>query len=277
VAEQDTAPSRIEQAPDQAKAESQKQEVAKTAAVSRAETARAEAARAEAVRAEAVRAEAARVETARAEAARVEAARTEAARVETARVEAARIEAARVEAARVDAARQAALKVASQKPVPAPPPLPQPSPPRQEADNTQSVLARLRQLGPSAPPVQQADAPPVPQARPRAGVSSLLPRLGAARTALANGQVEDARRLLQQAQLQLVFGPVDGTGEDMPNAGKGATDVARALDALSANDIMLSRRYIDVAVGDLSGTLTTAPMQETARRASGYAPAYPPR
>jgi hypothetical protein len=201
----------------------------------------------------------------------------EASKAEAARAEAARVEAGRVEAGRVEAGRQAALKVASQKAIPAPPPLPQPSPPRQEPDDTQSVLARLRQLSPAAPPVQQADVPPVPEARPRVKSSPLLPRLGAARAALANGQIEEARRLLQQAQLQLVFGPVDGTGEGTANAGKGAMDVARALDALSANDVPLSRRYIEVAVGDLSGTPTSPPIQETARRASGYAPAYPPR
>jgi hypothetical protein len=105
----------------------------------------------------------------------------------------------------------------------------------------------------------------------------LLPRLSAARAALANGQIEDARRLLQQTQLQLVFGPVDAPGDELPQAGKGAADVARALDALSANDVGLSRRYIDVAVGDLSGVATNPPVQESVRRASGYAPAYPPR
>jgi hypothetical protein len=146
------------------------------------------------------------------------------------------------------------------------------------------VLARLRQLTPGVPPVQmQAEAAPAqvptqpPDARPRVAQSPLLPRLGAARTALVNGQIEEARRLLQQAQLQLVFGPVDGAGDDAANAGKGAVDVAHALDALSANDVPLGRRYIDVAVADLSGNPTNPPVQETARRVSGYAPAYPPR
>jgi hypothetical protein len=94
---------------------------------------------------------------------------------------------------------------------------------------------------------------------------------------LANGQIEDARRLLQQAQLQLVFGPVDSPVDDPPATGRGAANVARALEALSANDVPLSRRYIDVAVGDLSGNPANPPVQESVRRASGYAPAYPPR
>jgi hypothetical protein len=94
---------------------------------------------------------------------------------------------------------------------------------------------------------------------------------------LANGQIEDARRLLQQVQLQLVFGPLDNQGGDPGLAAKGAADVAHALDALSGNDIRLSRRYVDVALGDLAGTPMEPPLQETMRRASGYAPAYPPR
>jgi hypothetical protein len=105
----------------------------------------------------------------------------------------------------------------------------------------------------------------------------LLHRLGAARTALANGQIEDARRLLQQIQLQLVFGPIDAPGGAPPVSAKGAADIADALDALSANDVPLSQRYIDVATGDLSGNPTSVPVQESNRRISGYAPAYPPR
>jgi hypothetical protein len=104
-----------------------------------------------------------------------------------------------------------------------------------------------------------------------------LPKLNAARAALASGRVEDARRLLQEAQLQLVFRPVNGAGDDSPGAERGSADVAHALDALSGNDVPLSRRYIDVAVSDLSGSGTGQPVQQTEIRANGYAPAYPPR
>ena len=104
-----------------------------------------------------------------------------------------------------------------------------------------------------------------------------VPELNAARAALASGRIDDARRLLQQAQLQLVFRPVSSAGEDSPAAARGAADVARALDALSANDAPLSRRYIDIAAGDLSGIATNPPLQETQIRSTGYAPAYPPR
>jgi hypothetical protein len=158
-----------------------------------------------------------------------------------------------------------------------PPPPQQQSPVRQDGDDTQSVLARLRQLSPPTATAPQADISPAPDARPRQTSSSPLPRLNSARGALASGQIEDARRLLQQVQLQLVFGPVDGPVEAPQAAAKGAIDVARALDALSANDVSLSRRYIDVAVGDLSGTPTNPPIQQTDKRLSGYAPAYPPR
>ena len=158
-----------------------------------------------------------------------------------------------------------------------PPPPQQQSPTRQEGDDTQSVLARLRQLSPPTATAPQADTSPAPDVRPRQTSSSPLPRLNSARVALTSGQIEDARRLLQQVQLQLVFGPVDGPVEAPQAAAKGAIDVARALDALSANDVSLSRRYIDVAVGDLSGTPTNPPIQQTDKRLSGYAPAYPPR
>jgi hypothetical protein len=101
--------------------------------------------------------------------------------------------------------------------------------------------------------------------------------LSGARAALASGRTEDARRLLQEAQLQLVFRPVNAPSDDTPSSGKGAADVAHALEALSGNDPALSRRYIDMAMADLSGSVTNVPVQETQMRNTGYAPAYPPR
>jgi hypothetical protein len=101
--------------------------------------------------------------------------------------------------------------------------------------------------------------------------------LAAARAALANGRVDDARRILQEVQLQLVFRPANSSGDDAPSTEKGSSDVARALEALGANDLPLSRRYIDTAVGDLSGSGTNQAIQESQMRATGYAPAYPPR
>jgi hypothetical protein len=53
--------------------------------------------------------------------------------------------------------------------------------------------------------------------------------------------------------------------------------VARALEALSANETSLDRHYIDGAIDDLSGAGTSPPVQDVQLRPTGYAPAYPPR
>jgi len=153
----------------------------------------------------------------------------------------------------------------------APPPRPAP---RQEADNAQSVLARLRQAAPAV--ASAPDAPSAPE-RVNRGPSPSLRRLIAARAALASGQIEDTRRLLQEAQLQLVFRPVGSAEDDPVPAGRAASDVAHALDALSGNDISLSRSYIDRAVDDTSGHATDAVVREQLPVTPGYAPAYPLR
>ena len=121
-----------------------------------------------------------------------------------------------------------------------------PPAPRQEAENAQSVLARLRQAAPSV-----AAAPEAPPAAGRVsrGPSPSLRRLIAARAALASGQIEDTRRLLQEAQLQIGFRPVGSAEEEPVPAGRAASDVAHALDALSGNDIaraaaLLTGRWI---------------------------------
>ncbi|WP_428533945.1 hypothetical protein [Rhodopila sp.] len=159
---------------------------------------------------------------------------------------------------------------------PAPPPPPPPPVRQEQPDDAQSVLARLRQLAAPGVAPEQPDSPPV-EPRPRVASSPTLPKLNAARAALAAGRIEDARRLLQEAQLQLVFRPVNGAGDESPGAARSSADVAHALDALSGNDVPLSRRYIDVATADLSGGGGREPVQQTQIRANGYAPAYPPR
>jgi hypothetical protein len=214
------------------------------------------------------------------EPARSEPAKPEPLKFEQAKTEPPKSEPLKVTLLKPEPPKPAPPKVAALKPVPIPPPVvAQSSPSREETDDAQSVLARLRQLAPGPGPASATRVdvtPPIdPKSRPVQPVS--LPGLAAARAALANGKVEDARRLLQQAQLQLVFRPVSAAGDDSPAAGKGAADVARALDALSANDVPLSRRYIDIAVNDLAGTGTNPPGQDTPVRTSGYAPAYPPR
>jgi hypothetical protein len=144
-----------------------------------------------------------------------------------------------------------------------------PSPPHQEAEDAQSVLARLRQVSPGSPP---ADMPPAARAD-----SPSLRRLIAARSALAAGKVEETRRLLQEAQLQLVFRPAGASEDDPASAGRAAADVARALEALSGNDPGQGRSAIDRAVNDMSGRAMTTPDREASSQGTGYAPAYPVR
>ncbi|HEY4042232.1 MAG TPA: hypothetical protein VGM32_10390 [Rhodopila sp.] len=273
-----TEPLRAEQAkadqakPDQAKPDQAKPVQSKSERTN-IERTKTERAKAEQGKTEQTKAAQAKPERAQVEPAKPEVAGAEQAKLEQPKPEPAKPEQARPEAPKPEPAKPGQPKpvIAAQRPVTVVPPS---SPPHEEADDAQSVLARLRQLAPSPPPV---DTPSPPEAKPRQASLPLVPRLNAARAALANGQIEDARRLLQQAQLQLVFGPINAPEDAPPTSGKGALDVAHALDALSANDITLSRRYIDVALGDLSGNPTNPPIQESNRRISGYAPAYPPR
>jgi hypothetical protein len=148
-----------------------------------------------------------------------------------------------------------------------------PRPPRSEAEDAQSVLARLRQIGPGMAPA--TDPPAQPADRPARRPAPWLRRLIAARAALAAGQVEDTRRLLQEVQLQLVFRPV-GPADEAAAASRAAQDVARALDALGGNDLVQSRNYIGRAVDDSSGSPGETEGRETASPRAGYAPAYPP-
>jgi hypothetical protein len=154
---------------------------------------------------------------------------------------------------------------------------PRPARPAPGDDHLRSVLARLRQSAGPPPvglgePEPAADAPPPPA----------LGRLAAARAALAGGRTEDARRLLQDAQVMLVFRPIapEGDAAGAPGAAAGAGDVARALAALGGNDPGLCLRYVDRAVGDLEGAAPqpiARPPVPGPSGPSGYAPAYPPR
>jgi hypothetical protein len=146
--------------------------------------------------------------------------------------------------------------------------------PRQEAENTQSVLARLRQASPVA--AEPADSEPPPE-RVNHGPSPALRRLFAARSALANSQIEETRRLLQEAQLELVFRPGGSPGDDTGSASRAASDVAHALEALSGADLSASRGYIDRAVNDSSGSAAEAADRAGPPAVPGYAPAYPER
>lgn len=165
---------------------------------------------------------------------------------------------------------------------PAPPILTPAEPARRLPDDADLVIARLRQSTRGAPPLQEAGDFPPPEARPQQiqppPPLPAMPQLNAARNALAAGRIEDARRQLQLAQLHLVFRTQAEIGTLPPTATRASSDVAGALEALSANDPALSRRYIDVALGDLSGTEMPPPQRVfSSALPSGYAPAYPPR
>ena len=74
--------------------------------------------------------------------------------------------------------------------------------------------------------------------------------LADARAAVVEGRIEDARRSLQAAQVQLVFQPV-GPGEDTPRASQAAGPVAQALSALGYGDRGRALVAIDQAIGAL--------------------------
>jgi hypothetical protein len=65
-----------------------------------------------------------------------------------------------------------------------------------------------------------------------------------ARDALNAGRVQEAQRLLQVVQLQLVFRP-----SGQADRGQGAGEVGRTLAALAAGDTGQATRYLDQAIG----------------------------
>jgi hypothetical protein len=170
--------------------------------------------------------------------------------------------------------RREALK-APPSPLPLPKPKAEAPPARFETDNAQSVLARLRQR-PGTAPLPVDTPPPAEPPRP-SPPSPSRQRLELARLALINGRIDDARRLLQEVQLQLVFRPVGPGVEDAPSAGQGASDVARALGALSSNDRSQSQRYIERAMDAVAGTSPQVVESAPGPVPGGYAPAYPSR
>jgi hypothetical protein len=77
-----------------------------------------------------------------------------------------------------------------------------------------------------------------------------IERLQDARAAVVEGRIEDARRFLQAAQVQLVFRPA-GPGEEAPRASQAAGPVAQALMALGYDDRGRALIAIDQAAGVL--------------------------
>jgi hypothetical protein len=142
--------------------------------------------------------------------------------------------------------------------LPKPPPTLTQGQPKQVASDfsaAQAVLDRLRRDTGTAPPEQNLQsAPPAKSAQER---------LSGARMALVVGRIDDARRLLEQAQVQLAFHPPEGGA--IPSTGSvAAGDVAEALSMLNAGDIQDALQYIDLAMGQRGGPVQT--MSDAERR-----------
>ncbi len=111
------------------------------------------------------------------------------------------------------------------------------------------MMARLRQQPTMLTPPPALPSPPQPQPPP----DQLRQNLLAARNALQGGRTEEGVRTLQEVQLRLVFRPVGPDNVDAGSAGPAASNVGRALDAVSNNNIASAQQYIERAVADLSG------------------------
>ena len=138
--------------------------------------------------------------------------------------------------------------------LPTPPKVPQSKPPVQpvrSAQNqskqpaldfsaAQTVLNRLRREPDAAPPAQNFPPAPPPKS-PQA-------RLTDAHSALTVGRIDDARRLLEQAQVQLAFRPIAPDGDMASSGSVAAGDVAEALSMLNAGDVRDALRYTELAM-----------------------------
>jgi hypothetical protein len=87
-----------------------------------------------------------------------------------------------------------------------------------------------------------------------------------ARSALAAGRTDDARQLLEQAQVQLVFRPVNPSEDASASGSVAAGQIAEALSMLGAGDVLHAIRYINLAVAQADqGPTFAAPPQPGAR------------
>ena len=130
-----------------------------------------------------------------------------------------------------------------------------------EPDAREAVLARLRREAPSRSDravSPRADKVQVAPDQPR--VTSPRQRLMDARTALVAGRTDDARHLLEEAQVQLVFRPVSPSQDSSVTGSVAAGKVAEALSMLGAGDVLHAIRYINLAVmqADQGPTVATA-------------------
>lgn len=130
----------------------------------------------------------------------------------------------------------------------------------------EAVLTRLRHAPPSnTAPAVATDERSQPSASPGA-------RLSDARRALRTGRIDEARGLLEQAQVQLVFRPVSPSGDMAPTGSVAAGEVAEALSMLNSGDIPDAERYINLAMGQSASVMQPviaderSPYQETLSR-----------
>ncbi len=77
-------------------------------------------------------------------------------------------------------------------------------------------------------------------------------RLSDARAALAAGHTDEARQLLEQAQVQLVLRPVGPSDDASAATSVAAGQVAEALSMLGAGDVPHAMQYIDLAIAQRS-------------------------
>jgi hypothetical protein len=144
-----------------------------------------------------------------------------------------------------------------------------------------AVLDRLRRESRTGTPAGQEPSiyrPAPPAAQPAVEAQEWL---SDARAALATGRTDEARRLLEKAQVQLVFRPVGPSDEASATSSVAAGQVAEALSMLGAGDVPHAMQYIDLAMarGDRAANEVQAvnprtPFRDgvTAQPGDGYAP-----
>ena len=174
---------------------------------------------------------------------------------------------------RPDAQQEVKVLPPARPPVAAPPRSSQAmvKPAPSEPDAREAVLTRLRREAPSRGDASsrsdtrsRGDRAQVALDQPR--VTSPRQRLVDARSALAAGRTDDARQLLEQAQVQLVFRPVNPSEDASASGSVAAGQVAEALSMLGAGDVLHAIRYINLAVAQADqGPTFAAPPQPVAR------------
>lgn len=129
-----------------------------------------------------------------------------------------------------------------------------------ETDATRSVIDRLRHE-PQPPPPEPAMAVERAAQPALADVRRVAPRdrLAKARGAIAAGRIAEAQRLLEEAQLQLVFRPLTPTGGEPSTASRSAGQVADALTMLGSGDPGRAVQFIDQALAESGGAPAAVP------------------